>query len=101
MTGDKIEIEIEESTENGFVENILVDGNIYTGQEAAEMFGLPSTNFYVENMDDGIRFVCLGKGSCMGVSQYGANSMAEKGKSMEEIITYYYGDVSIEQAFSD
>lgn len=86
---------VSKSTENGFVEELTIDGIIYTGQEAMERFKLSSTNFYVEEMDGGVRFVCLGKGSCLGLSQYGANCMAINGKNMEEIIKYYYKGVSI------
>ena len=61
-----------------------------------ERFGLSSTNFYVEEVEGGIRFVCLGKGNCLGVSLYGANRMASEGKDMEQIIKYYYKGVSID-----
>lgn len=91
------EIVIEESTEHGFVKRILVDGIALTGEEAMEAWKLPSMNFYVEQVKDGIRFVCLGKGSCLGVSQYGANYMAMQGASMEDILSYYYKNVSLEK----
>lgn len=91
----EIAIQIEESTENGFVKKVSVKGNIYSGEEMAEWFHLPSSNFYVEETKDGVRFVCLGKGNCLGVSQYGANCMALKGKKAKEIIQYYYRNVSI------
>lgn len=92
---NKIVINIEESTENGFVKKLSVDGNLYSGEEAMERFALSSTNFYVEEIDGGIRFVCLGKGNCMGVSQYGANYLALNGNSMEDIIKYYYQGISL------
>lgn len=95
--GDKsdYEFQIEESSENGFVKKISVNGNTFSGEELMEQFGLPSANFYVERLEEGVRFVCLGKGNCLGVSQYGANCMALKGKKSEEIIKYYYQNVSI------
>lgn len=93
--GEKAEITVTESTENGFVKQLTVDGNTMTGEEAVQCFGLSSTNFYVEETADGIRFICLGKGSCLGVSLYGANYLAQQGKSCEEIIKYYYKDVSV------
>ncbi len=92
---EKIAVTIEESTENGFVKKLSVDGNIYTGEEAMEKFGLFSTNFYVEEIEGGIRFICLGKGNCLGISQYGANYMALNGSSVEDIVKYYYKDVSL------
>ncbi len=95
VEGEKIAVTIEESTENGFVKKLSVDGNIYTGEEAMERFGLSSTNFYVEEIEGGVRFICLGKGNCLGISQYGANYMALNGSSVEDIVKYYYKDVSL------
>ncbi len=91
----RIEITVEESTENGFVKKLRIAEKEYTGQEAMELFGLPSLNFYVEEQEDGVRFVCLGKGNNLGVSQYGANCMAKEGKKIEDILEYYYQDVSL------
>lgn len=91
----KVTVSINESTENGFVKQLLVDGTAYTGDEAMKCFELASTNFYVEEIEGGIRFVCLGKGNCLGVSLYGANRMALEGSSMEDIIKYYYKGVSV------
>lgn len=90
-----IEIKVEESTDNGFVKKIRIAEKEYTGQEAMELLGLPSLNFYVEEQEGGVRFVCLGKGNNLGVSQYGANCMAKEGKSLEDILQYYYQDVSL------
>lgn len=94
---EKIPLSVVESTENGFVKSFSLNGAVLTGQEAMERFGLSSTNFYVEEIEGGVRFVCLGKGSCLGVSQYGANCMALEGKTSEEIIRYYYRNVSLVQ----
>lgn len=91
----KINIAVTESTENGFVKKLTVEGADLTGEEAMQQFGLSSTNFYVEEMEGGVRFVCLGKGNCLGVSLYGANYLALQGKTYEEIIQYYYKDVAV------
>ena len=95
-TSGKIEIQITESTENGFVKKVKIADKEYTGEEVMKLLELPSLNFYVEEQENGIRFVCLGKGNNLGISQYGANCMAIEGKSMEEILQYYYQDVSLE-----
>ncbi len=92
----RMEIKIEESTENGYVKKASVNGTPYTGEEMMELFQLTSTNYYVEEIDDGLRFICLGKGNGLGISQYGANRMALDGKQAEEIIHYYYSKVSLE-----
>ncbi len=94
---DAVKISLEESTENGYVKKVKINGIDYTGEEVMNLFGLSSVNYYIEEMDDGIRFVCLGKGHSMGVSLYGANYMAENGATSKEIIQYYYKDVRIEK----
>lgn len=94
---EKLELQVTESTENGYVKQLSVNGTIYTGEEAMEKYGLSSCNFYIEEVKEGLRFVCLGKGSCLGLSQYGANYMALNGSKMEEIIKHYYTNVTIEK----
>jgi stage II sporulation protein D len=94
---NKVEIAVVESTENGFVQQVSVEGNVMSGEEAMELFDLSSTNFYVEEVEGGVRFICLGKGSCLGVSQYGANCLASQGKNYEEIIHHYFQNVTIEK----
>lgn len=93
----RVEIQIEESSENGFVKKIKIAENVYTGEEAMRMLHLPSMNFYVEEKEEGVRIVCLGKGNCMGISQYGANCMAKDGKKMEQILDYYLKNVGLKQ----
>jgi stage II sporulation protein D len=93
----KVEISVTESTENGFVQQLSVGGSVLSGEEAMEVFDLTSTNFYVEEIEGGVRFICLGKGSCLGVSQYGANCLAQQGKDFQEIINYYFHNVTIEK----
>lgn len=93
---EKIDIHIDESTDNGFVKKLTVDGVEYTGDEAMKQFNLTSTNFYVEEIGEGVRFVCLGKGNCLGVSLYGANCMILDGKTAEEVIKYYYQNVTVQ-----
>lgn len=91
------DIQIEESSENGFVNKLRIGETTYTGNEAMELLDLPSTNFYIEEVEEGIRFVCLGKGNCLGVSLYGANYMAQNNSTYEKIISHYYKDVQIKK----
>lgn len=97
---EPVTIQIEESTEHGYVKRISIDGKTYSGEEAMELLGLCSTNFYVEETGDGIRLICLGKGSGLGVSQFGANCMAQDGKKLQEILDHYYQGVSLAEAAS-
>ncbi len=88
--GEPEVLEVTESTEHGYVKSVLCDGETLSGEEARERFGLSSLNFYIEDMGDRFRIVCLGKGHGMGLSLYGANKLAEEGRNYEEILLYYY-----------
>lgn len=94
------DINADDVSENGYVKNVSVNGASYSGEDFANMLGLASPTFYIETNDDNVRFVCLGKGVPLGMSQYGCNRMASAGKTMKEIIDYYYPDVNIEPAFT-
>ncbi|MFZ5686785.1 MAG: hypothetical protein ACOY9Y_01125 [Bacillota bacterium] len=46
---------------------------------------------------DRVVFVSTGYGHGVGMSQYGANGMAKKGKSYLDILTHYYTGVKLDQ----
>lgn len=62
-----------------------------------ETFELPSSNFFIKEMDDKVRIVTKGCGHGYGLSQYGANEMAKKEKTYEEILKYYFSGIKIEK----
>lgn len=88
-------IQVTKSTENGYVKEVTIGTTIYDGEEIKKILGLNSINFYIEPIDTGYRLVCLGKGHCMGLSWHGAGMMAKEGKTYEEILKYYYTNVSV------
>ncbi|MDO5155324.1 MAG: SpoIID/LytB domain-containing protein [Eubacteriales bacterium] len=92
---NKVTIQILESSKNGYVQKVKVGKNEMSGEETMRLFDLASTNFYIEEQGNGIKFVCLGKGNGMGLSIYGANYMAQQGSTYKEILDYYYQNVSI------
>lgn len=79
-----------EQTEHGYVKKVSCDGEELTGEEAQERFQLSSLHFYIEDMGEEYRIVCLGTGHGLGLSVYGANVMALEGKTFDEILAYYY-----------
>lgn len=78
----------------GFVKEIHIGSLTLTGEEFANMMKLNSSNFYIENYEGNVRFICKGKGHGVGLSQFGANEMAKK-KSYKEILTHYYTNTNI------
>ena len=72
-------------------ETVLNDGS-----KRENITMIPSACFEVKETTDGkILLRGGGYGHGIGLSQYGANKMAEEGKNYQEIIKYYYSDVEI------
>ena len=67
------------------------------GTRVRQLFGLRSAAFAVAYADGSFTFAVRGYGHGVGMSQYGADYLAQQGYSYEEILHYYYTDVTVEQ----
>ena len=85
------------SNSAGGVSSVDVGGVTVSGQELRTLFSLRSTSFTVSAGADGVTFSVTGYGHGVGMSQYGANALAQEGKSYEEILKWYYTGVEVEQ----
>lgn len=65
------------------------------GTTLRTIFGLRSTNVEIEEAEERILMKVKGYGHGVGMSQYGANFMAENGSSYADILKYYYTGVEI------
>lgn len=83
-------VQIVEKDESGYVRQIQIGGQTYSGEDLRCRLGLPSACFDYTVKNDGIEFICYGRGHGVGLSIYGANAMAEEGKRWEEIISWYF-----------
>ena len=61
----------------------------------ALLFSLRSACFTVDTGEEGVTFRVTGFGHGVGMSQYGAELLARQGKTWQEIIHWYYADVTI------
>ena len=86
-----------EYTEGGGVETINICGKVYSGTELRKILGLRSTAFTIEVETDRVRFLTKGYGHRVGMSQYGAEAMAQNGSSNDEILAYYYPQTQLVQ----
>ena len=66
------------------------------GTELRSALGLRSACFEWEVQDGVLVFFVTGYGHGVGMSQYGANRMAEEGATYREILTHYYTGVTVE-----
>ncbi len=79
----------------GTVTAVTIGGKSYTGREVRSALGLRSACFTVAYGKDGFVFTVTGYGHGVGMSQYGAKSMADRGFTYEEILKHYYTGVTI------
>jgi stage II sporulation protein D len=84
------EVSVTSRDSAGYALKIDLDILTVSGEEFAKVLGLPSNHFYIENYEGSVRIICNGAGHGVGLSQYGANAMAEDGSSYLNILEYYY-----------
>lgn len=77
------------------VESVTIGGVAVSGPSVRSIFGLRSASFTAEAGDGKITFYVTGYGHGVGMSQYGANAMAEAGSTWREILEHYYTGVTI------
>ena len=80
---------------SGTVDTIPVGGTELTGAKVRQLLGLRSATFTVAFKEGNFTFTVQGYGHGVGMSQYGADHLARQGYTWEEILQYYYTDVSI------
>lgn len=81
--------------DNGYVKSVAIDGIIFTGRELREALQLRSSAFEITVKEGEVLFTTHGFGHGIGMSQYGADAMAQAGATYEEILHHYYTDVEI------
>ncbi|MDF2607928.1 MAG: stage sporulation protein [Bacillales bacterium] len=94
LKGNSIGV-IKSRTAGQRVKEVSIGGKVFTGREIREKLDLKSSDFTWVKKGDYIVITTKGYGHGVGMSQYGANGMAKKGKTYEEIIDFYYKDVKI------
>lgn len=87
--------EIKERTKSGMVKKVRVGNKEFTGREIRSAFGLRSSNFDIAYRDGQFIFTVYGYGHGVGLSQYGAQAMAEQGADYKEILKWYYKGTEI------
>lgn len=83
-------LKLEKTTESGMVLSLTAGGQTLTGQQLREALGLRSANVSVSLSGETFTFTTKGYGHGVGMSQYGANAMAEQGADYRAILSHYY-----------
>lgn len=91
------QLEILEKSEAGTVTKLKMGNIVIAGKDFRTMLGLNSANFTISYNDNSVKIQCIGYGHGVGMSQWGANVMAQKGKDYRQILTHYYQGTRIEK----
>lgn len=92
---ENTEISILSRNESGRVSEVKIGDYIYSGIELRNKLGLRSTDFDISVENGNLTIITRGYGHGVGMSQYGANGMANAGYSYKDIIKHYYTGVKI------
>jgi stage II sporulation protein D len=89
-------IRIVDHTEGGRVKTLKIGDITLKGTEFRTLFKLRSGAFTIkENKDGSLKITTTGYGHGVGMSQWGADSLAKKGGTYMEILKHYYTGVDI------
>lgn len=77
----------------GYVLEATFGDKKFTGTQLRDIFQLKSTSFTLRQDGDSIIFSTKGYGHGVGMSQYGAQYMAEGGSGYTEILSHYYSGI--------
>lgn len=90
-----IQFEIISRDESGRVEKIKVGDKIFDGVTFRNLLKLRSTDFSIMVINNQVSITTKGYGHGVGLSQYGANGMAQEGYTYKEILKHYYTGVEV------
>jgi stage II sporulation protein D len=93
---DRVVIESIHYTDGGSVGTIKINAEEFTGQQLRSLLGLRSTAFSIYAAGDSVTISTRGFGHRVGMSQYGADAMAERGCDYREILRYYYTGAEVQ-----
>ncbi len=82
-------------TTGGGLAEVDVGGVAVTGTSLRKLFGLRSTDMEFAVSEERILITTYGYGHRVGMSQYGAEAMAQEGAEFEDIVTHYYQGVEL------
>ncbi len=80
---------------SGSIVSAMVCGTQISGADIRDCLSLRSSNFDILFADGCFEFTVKGYGHGIGMSQNGANYMAQQGSNYEEILLWYYKDCTL------
>ena len=84
-------------TQGNSVNTIKIGNALIKGTQIRSLFDLKSACFEISMLDDKVTFNVHGSGHGVGMSQHGANIMANDGKEYVDILKWYYTGVEVKK----
>ncbi|PZX05892.1 stage II sporulation protein D [Psychrobacillus insolitus] len=88
------------NTDSNRVESLQMNGKTWTGREVRTLLGLPSTDFDIRFDTDRVVVETIGYGHGVGMSQYGAEVLANDSVGSKDILLHYYTGTKIKSLSS-
>ncbi len=92
---ESLQIEFTKTTSTGRVKELLINGTPFKASDVSSNLNLRSTFFSFEQIGNNVKIETKGFGHGVGLSQYGAQAMAKKGYTYDQILKHYYQGVEI------
>ncbi len=94
---EEINISNETRSDANRILTITINNQEFKGTEIRSKLGLRSTDFSIAVNENEITITTKGYGHGVGMSQYGANGMANEGQSYIQILKHFYQNTEISQ----
>lgn len=92
---DFMKLKVEAADGAGYVTEVSAGDYRIAGEALRAKLKLSSSCFTIQFLEGRIRFLCRGAGHGFGMSQSGAEAMAEEGEDYREILKRYFPSVEI------
>ena len=93
---EELNINIERNETNS-ISNITVNNTTFKGTEFRQKLNLKSTNIEITQEGKEVTLISKGFGHGVGMSQYGAQQLAQQGYKYNEILKYYYTGIDFKK----
>ena len=80
-----------------YVKTVEIGEVQFDGEEFRKAFGLNSSSYSLEKINNNIEIQTRGIGHGYGFSQHTANEMAKNGNNYKDLLTYFFFNISLEK----
>lgn len=92
-----LNVKITKQTSTGRVKALTVNGKAMSASDFYQKLNLRSTFFVITQQNGEVIITTKGYGHGVGMSQYGAEGMAQKGYTYDKILKHYYQGIEIKK----